>query len=471
MFEELNAHRQAVQENIRKAFEVGFTGNEYLEKAYQVGDEATDKHGVTYYVHALNAAGKPLWRKKKDSGAKATNSGSAPINTQSQKKVGKDNSDISFQLFDRKSGHKKYYEIYPIPNELKNSSFIRVISAQDSKSGRKEFVPEIEFKDGEKFSERLFSKKDAIDFIIERILEKRDKATNSSLTEQEKKEKSLLESAVRSGRRLSQRDANRLYALQRKERQAATTANKPGTLKDAPKTKKPGKQKTKMKVDDTTIDQVEYDKAYKIATSATETEEHLKSSLAKIEANIKETKAALAYASNVTADKLQKMLTASVSKKKAIEDALNAKTDKDSKSLPFVNKTIQQIKEKYWGDWNEQKEKSVESILRNNEKLVKKFMSMTFPAAGWSSLHPEEKSIDIGDNESIIFSAYKSTDTTSRNPAFRGSTDYYYRIYYQVGYMKKEISRSSYSSASKSSTLSERKNDCKIKGLIALLHI
>ena len=78
MFEEINAHRQAVQENIKKAFEIGFTGNEDLEKAkqWQVGDEATDKHGVTYYVHALNAAGKPLWRKKKDSGANANNSSS-----------------------------------------------------------------------------------------------------------------------------------------------------------------------------------------------------------------------------------------------------------------------------------------------------------------------------------------------------------------------------------------------------------
>ena len=77
MFEEINAHRQAVQENIKKAFEVGFTGND-IEKAkqWQVGDEATDKHGVTYYVHALNAAGKPLWRKKKDSGANANNSSS-----------------------------------------------------------------------------------------------------------------------------------------------------------------------------------------------------------------------------------------------------------------------------------------------------------------------------------------------------------------------------------------------------------
>lgn len=215
MFEELNEHRQAVQENIRKAFEVGFTGND-IEKAkqWQVGDEATDKHGVTYYVHALNAAGKPLWRKKKDGGAKAT---------------------------------------------------------------------------------------------------------NSSLTEQEKKEKSLLESAVRSGRRLSQRDANRLDVLQRKERQAAASA--------------------KAKLDTTKIDQAEYDKAYKTATSATETEEHLKSSLAKIEENIKTIKDALANASDATAGKMQKMLTASVSKKKAIEDALKDKKNGSTKKpVSFVPK-------------------------------------------------------------------------------------------------------------------------------------
>ena len=77
MFEDIQKHRLAVQENIKKAFEIGFTGND-IEKAkqWQVGDEATDKHGVTYYVHALNAAGKPLWRKKKDSGANANNSSS-----------------------------------------------------------------------------------------------------------------------------------------------------------------------------------------------------------------------------------------------------------------------------------------------------------------------------------------------------------------------------------------------------------
>lgn len=37
-----------------------------IEKAYKVGDEKTASDGLTYYVHALNASGKPLWRKKKD---------------------------------------------------------------------------------------------------------------------------------------------------------------------------------------------------------------------------------------------------------------------------------------------------------------------------------------------------------------------------------------------------------------------
>ena len=57
--------------------------NEILEKAkrWQVGDEATQKDGTVIYVHALNAAGKPLWRKKKDSVSNATqqtSSSSAP---------------------------------------------------------------------------------------------------------------------------------------------------------------------------------------------------------------------------------------------------------------------------------------------------------------------------------------------------------------------------------------------------------
>ena len=64
MFEELNAHRQAVQENIKKAFEVGFTGNEDLEKAHQVGDI----HPNGKWVWTQLPSGKYDWRviKKKD---------------------------------------------------------------------------------------------------------------------------------------------------------------------------------------------------------------------------------------------------------------------------------------------------------------------------------------------------------------------------------------------------------------------
>lgn len=39
-----------------------------IEKAYKVGDEKQASDGKTYYVSALNAAGKPLWRLKKDGG-------------------------------------------------------------------------------------------------------------------------------------------------------------------------------------------------------------------------------------------------------------------------------------------------------------------------------------------------------------------------------------------------------------------
>ena len=74
MFEEINAHRQAVQENIEKAFEVGFTGNEDLEKAHQVGDI----HPNGKWVWTQLPSGKYDWRviKKKDSGANANNSSS-----------------------------------------------------------------------------------------------------------------------------------------------------------------------------------------------------------------------------------------------------------------------------------------------------------------------------------------------------------------------------------------------------------
>lgn len=73
MFEEINAHRLAVQENIKKAFEVGFTGND-IEKAHQVGDV----HPNGKWVWTEYKPGKFDWRppKKGRGGADNTPKGS-----------------------------------------------------------------------------------------------------------------------------------------------------------------------------------------------------------------------------------------------------------------------------------------------------------------------------------------------------------------------------------------------------------
>jgi hypothetical protein len=57
MFEELNQHRQAVEEQIQKGFEIGFTGNE-LEKAHNVGDI----HPNGKWVWTQLPSGKFDWR-------------------------------------------------------------------------------------------------------------------------------------------------------------------------------------------------------------------------------------------------------------------------------------------------------------------------------------------------------------------------------------------------------------------------
>lgn len=58
MFEDIQKHRQAVQENMEKAFEIGFTGNEDLEKAHQVGDI----HPNGKWVWTQLPSGKFDWR-------------------------------------------------------------------------------------------------------------------------------------------------------------------------------------------------------------------------------------------------------------------------------------------------------------------------------------------------------------------------------------------------------------------------
>ena len=116
-------------------------------------------------------------------------------------------------------------------------------------------------------------------------------------------------------------------------RQELQSRNKKSTTKNQTSTQAPRKQVEAKKYtkSDTSIDQDVYDKTYKIAISKEETEKHLKESLDKIERNIKEVKDAISTStSQIIIDKMKKMLTSSVSKKKAIEDALKNRNNKKS---------------------------------------------------------------------------------------------------------------------------------------------
>ena len=79
MFEELNQHRAAVAENIKKACEIGFTGNE-LEKAHKVGDI----HPNGKWVWTQLPSGKYDWRVIKKTGAGS--GAAAPATAQKPKK-------------------------------------------------------------------------------------------------------------------------------------------------------------------------------------------------------------------------------------------------------------------------------------------------------------------------------------------------------------------------------------------------
>lgn len=362
MFEELNAHRQAVQENIKKAFEIGFTGND-IEKAkqWQVGDEATDKHGVTYYVHALNAAGKPLWRKKKDGGANANNSNSTRRGNNSVKSSSSEQAADISKIPDKE--FKRITNMLEKQNPLAKDAPRYLEEEAMSDSELKNFLACAEHFKNDTNNINQLTRQRCSEWakLAKSELDNRRQETNGKqrIKKQENDNKTdggsgvisnqtlhntlrelALTGTIRNLRGVStKRRGEILDELEKRgfvdEHMQVTrkgTAWLSGLKTET--SEKPGQKSAKMKVDDTTIDQAEYDKAYKTATSATETEEHLKSSLAKIEANIKETKEALADASNVTAGKLQKMLTASVSKKKAIEDALKDK----KKTAKFVPK-------------------------------------------------------------------------------------------------------------------------------------
>ena len=96
MFEELNAHRQAVRENIEKAFEVGFTGNTDFEKAHQVGDV----HPNGKWVWTQLPSGKYDWRVIKKTNTSSGGSASSAPKKQVSEGKKKEDAEIKIKIED-----------------------------------------------------------------------------------------------------------------------------------------------------------------------------------------------------------------------------------------------------------------------------------------------------------------------------------------------------------------------------------
>lgn len=102
MFEELNQHRAAVAEQIQKACEIGFTGNE-LEKAHKVGDI----HPNGKWVWTQLPSGKYDWRVIKKTGAGS--GAAAPSTAQNQMSEGKKSWDNLSDFYKNGSDERKMW--------------------------------------------------------------------------------------------------------------------------------------------------------------------------------------------------------------------------------------------------------------------------------------------------------------------------------------------------------------------------
>lgn len=102
MFEDIQQHRAAVAENIQKAMEIGFTGNE-LEKAHKVGDV----HPNGKWVWTQLPSGKYDWRVIKKTGAGS--GGSSPATAQKQTSEGKKSWDNLSDFYKNGSDERKIW--------------------------------------------------------------------------------------------------------------------------------------------------------------------------------------------------------------------------------------------------------------------------------------------------------------------------------------------------------------------------
>lgn len=347
----IQKHRAFVAGQIEKSFDSNLQSPaQEVEKAYSVGDEK-DFNGRTYYVHELNSAGQPKWRLK-DKKTKADN----------EKKFKDNFKDASDEVLQKivegkiqASDHEKKWAT-DIINERKKAGksdaaakkIIDLLTISNSKYTDIKKV--VAFKtdkgnwaidydgantglilNGAKLSEREL--KVAGVKIEKPANDPRDKsAQDAGFKDYE--EMRGYQNYVTSKNLLKKRSMQAKTKEDTKKELEANVAKYEKEHADVIKRiaeKKGAKSKSVVKIDETTINQTEYDSQLKMAKQVDDSARSMAKNI--IQGNIDKTKKKLQETissrpgAKATIAALQKDLTKFVSQKKAVEDAIR---DKDN---------------------------------------------------------------------------------------------------------------------------------------------
>ena len=347
----IQKHRAFVAGQIEKSFDSNLQSPaQEVEKAYSVGDEK-DFNGRTYYVHELNSAGQPKWRLK-DKKTKADN----------EKKFKDNFKDASDEVLQKivegkiqASDHEKKWAT-DIINERKKAGksdaaakkIIDLLTTSNSKYTDIKKV--VAFKtdkgnwaidydgantglilNGAKLSERELK---AAGVKIEKPAnDPRDKIAQD-VGFKDYEEMRGYQNYVTSKNLLKKRSMQAKTKEDTKKELEANVAKYEKEHADVIKRiaeKKGAKSKSVVKIDETTINQAEYDSQLKMAKQVDDSARSMAKNI--IQGNIDKTKKKLQETissrpgAKATIATLQKDLTKFVSQKKAVEDAIR---DKDN---------------------------------------------------------------------------------------------------------------------------------------------
>lgn len=405
----IQKHRAFVAGQIEKSFGNDFHSSaQEVEKAYNVGDEK-DFNGRTYYVHGLNAKGQPLWRLK-DKKTKSDN----------EKKFKEDFKDASDDVLQKivegkiQAGDQERKWATDIINERKKSgkseaAAKKIIDLLTTSSSKYTDIKKVvAFKtdkgnwaidydgantgiilNGSKLSERELK---AAGVKIEKPAnDPRDKIAQDAgfkdyeemrgyqnyVTSKNLLKKSSMQAKTKEGTR------KKLEAdVAKYEKEYADVIKRIAEKKGAKS------NSAAVKIDETTIDQAEYDSQLKQAKQVDDNSRSMAKNI--IQGNIDKTKKKLQETissrpgAKATIDALQKDLTKFVSQKKAVEDAEKeiaaGKVDKVKKweeefskdALRYLNEDVKYgtIKDRY----GEEAEKVAKRILAKRKKERKDFI-------------------------------------------------------------------------------------------------